>query len=279
MVRALKWGGVIVVIVAVYLLDSWLNQPDDKKRKRSRDSDDDDAVVETLRGHGFPEPIPMVGAADAPGRVTLVLDYKCRHSAARYESYLKPLIAAADPNVQIVFRNYPFVHPVESERAARAALAAQRQGKFLAYHEVLLSHQSEQWTDDALVRYADDLELDTERFRADLADPAIARHVAIDKGAARLARVPATPLLFINGQHIDVAQLIGYVGDEAAATFVQLAARRGAEAKEALAKGTAPHLPAARSLRGPASRGPTGLDMRTFERLYLYDDVREIRAP
>ncbi|MBO9714401.1 DsbA family protein [Sphingomonas sp.] len=78
---------------------------------------------------------PYAGATQGnpKGDVTVAayLDYNCGYCRASLPAIAE--LVKRDPNVRIVYREYP-VLAEESVTAARWALAAAEQGKFLAYH-------------------------------------------------------------------------------------------------------------------------------------------------
>lgn len=109
-------------------------------------------------------------------------------------------LLAADPDVRYVWRHLPLadVHP-HARLAAEAAEAAGAQGRFWDMHEMLLANQTHLDPGD-IVGYAGRLDLDVERFRADLAAHAFAGRVARDVESADLSGVSGTPTFFINDQ-------------------------------------------------------------------------------
>jgi protein-disulfide isomerase len=114
-----------------------------------------------------------------------------------------------------VWRHLPLsdVHP-QAQLAAEAAEAAAAQGAFWEMHDMLFEHQDALRTPD-LVRYAAELGLDVERFRADLRRHAGATSVAEDVDSADLSGVSGTPTFFINERRhygaYDISTLSGAV--------------------------------------------------------------------
>ncbi|MFD0782877.1 Na+/H+ antiporter NhaA [Micromonospora azadirachtae] len=108
-----------------------------------------------------------------------------------------------NPDVRYVWRHLPLpdIHP-HAQRAAEAAEAAADQGAFWRMHGLLLAHQDRLAVDD-LVRYAEQLGLDTDRFRDDLARHRHADRVARDIVSADRSGVSGTPTFFVNGQRHD----------------------------------------------------------------------------
>ncbi len=132
--------------------------------------------------------------------VTLVEygDFECPY-CGQAEPVVRELIREYG-ELCFVFRHLPLtdVHP-QAQLAAEAAEAADLQGKFWEMHDTLMDHQGALTFRD-LVGYARDLELDTDRFIADLRGDAGAGRVAEDVESADLATVSGTPTFFINGK-------------------------------------------------------------------------------
>lgn len=83
---------------------------------------------------------PFAGAwaGNPKGDVTVVafMDYACGYCRASLPGIEELL--ARDPNVRVVYREFPVLGP-ESVVAARWALAAAEQGKFRAFHDALFA--------------------------------------------------------------------------------------------------------------------------------------------
>jgi protein-disulfide isomerase len=132
------------------------------------------------------------------GDVTLVefFDYNCP-----YCRKMAPLLIdaeKADPQLRIVFKEFPILGP-GSEFAARAALAAQRQGRYEAFHHALMGAK-EKVSEDSVLATAAKIGLDVERLKADMQEPSI--QVAIDRNMALAAalRINGTPGFIVGDQ-------------------------------------------------------------------------------
>jgi Na+/H+ antiporter NhaA len=137
------------------------------------------------------------GDPGAPLTVIEFGDYQCPH-CGRAESVVRSLLA--DTDVRYVWRHLPLpdVHP-QAQLAAEAAEAAGAQGSFWEMHDLLLAHQDDLRLTD-LVRYAEELGLDVERFHDDLRRRRHETRVAQDVESADLSGVSGTPTFFVNGQ-------------------------------------------------------------------------------
>ncbi|HEY3183957.1 MAG TPA: Na+/H+ antiporter NhaA [Gaiellaceae bacterium] len=138
------------------------------------------------------------GPIDAPVTVVEYGDFECPY-CGRAEPIMRELLSDF-ADVRYVWRHLPLtdVH-ANAQLAAEASEAAAAQGAFWQMHDVLLRHQDALQPSD-LFRYANDLELDVERFADHLRNHAGAHRVAEDVDSADLSGVSGTPTFFINGQ-------------------------------------------------------------------------------
>jgi Na+/H+ antiporter NhaA len=145
-----------------------------------------------------PERDHIRGAIDAPVTVVEYGDFECPY-CGRAEPVLRELLRDFT-NVRYVWRHLPLtdVH-VHAQLAAEAAEAASDQGAFWEMHDLLFDRQDALTVDD-LVGYAEQLELDVERFASDLRKGAGSARVADDVDGADLSGVNGTPTFFINGR-------------------------------------------------------------------------------
>ena len=122
-----------------------------------------------------------------------------------------------DGILRLEWRDFPDLGE-ESRRAAVAARAAQEQGRFWEYHDVLYENQgsvnSGAFSDEALVGFAEEVGLDTEQFVAALTSGRYESIVQSDLREAQNAGIQGTPSFTINGQRL--------VGSQPVETFEQL---------------------------------------------------------
>lgn len=103
--------------------------------------------------------------AGRPGTVTVVLftDYRCPACRSSDDALIKAV--KEDGRVDLIVRPLT-VFGEESERAARVALAADKQGRFLAMHRALMS--AAKIDDNGVVQAARRAGVDIKQLRADL---------------------------------------------------------------------------------------------------------------
>jgi protein-disulfide isomerase len=140
-------------------------------------------------------------------RVTIVevSDYECPF-CKRAQRSMRALKALYGPNLRFAFMHNPLTYHPRARRAAIAAQAANRQGKFWAYNDLLFGQSRGGLTEENLMRMAEQAKLDIKRFKADLADPALAAEVAAQQKLALSLGARGTPSFFINGRLIRGAQ-------------------------------------------------------------------------
>ncbi|MBX3191899.1 MAG: thioredoxin domain-containing protein [Labilithrix sp.] len=167
----------------------------------TRQPDADDAVVDVALAGA-----PVRGARTAPVTVTVFSDFECPY-CVKLEATLGQLEKAYPGKVRVAFKHNPLPMHEHARLAAKAAIAADAQGRFWEYHDVLVAHRDALGR-DALRQYATEAGLELARFDRDLADPRTeARLVADEKQAARL-HVDGTPTTFVNGRRVVGAQPI-----------------------------------------------------------------------
>jgi Na+/H+ antiporter NhaA len=154
-----------------------------------------DAIVD-LAEPVDPERDHVRGPADAPVTLVEYGDFECPY-CGRAEPAVRELLKEFG-DVRYVWRHLPLtdVHP-RAQAAAEAAEAAAGQGAFWEMHDRMLDHQDELKASD-LIRHAEELGLDVDRFESDLERRAGAQHIAEDVDSADLSGVSGTPTFFIN---------------------------------------------------------------------------------
>jgi protein-disulfide isomerase len=111
--------------------------------------------------------------------------------------------------VKIVYKNFPIRSHKYSEPAANAALAAQKQGKFWPFHDLLYAN-FKNLSDEKIHEIANQLKLDMIRFEKDREDPAIVGKVRADIRDGNSAGVRGVPTVFINGRRLRKRSLEGF---------------------------------------------------------------------
>ena len=139
---------------------------------------------------------PLLGSPMAPVTIYEFSDFQCPHCKMA-SPYLKKVVDQSNGKVKLVFKQYPLKGHPKARDAARAAVAAQKQGKFWEMHDLLFEKQDELQRAN-FEAYAKTLGLDLAKFKADMAAPATEKKVEADLAEGRAAGVDSTPSIFVN---------------------------------------------------------------------------------
>jgi len=161
------------------------------------------------------EGAPVRGSPMAQVTIVEFSDFECPY-CGRAHPILQQVLDEFEGRVRLVFKHYPLssAHP-HALPAARAAIAAGNQGKFWEMHDLLFEHQR-QLEDEDIEGYARQLDLDMDRFRADLVAAATQRRIEQDKAEGQRVGVEGTPTFFVNGRafHGAPSALPAYIREE-----------------------------------------------------------------
>ena len=151
-------------------------------------------VIERNRDALFSHPMTPV-SGDAAGDVTLVefFDYQCGY-CKRALAPMKELLAG-DARLRVVWKEFPILGPV-SRFAARAAMAAARQGRYLDFHLAAMGAPGK-LTESSVMGIAERLGIDIGRLRRDMEDPAIGAYLDETNRLARDLGITGTPAFVI----------------------------------------------------------------------------------
>jgi protein-disulfide isomerase len=119
-----------------------------------------------------------------------------------YKKYVK------DGTLRIEWRDFPY-RGQESVNAAVAARAAQAQGRFWEYHDLLYDSQFSGYSDENLIALAERAGLDTQQFERDYESARYEPLVRADFRRGLNAGVNGTPTFFINGKILVGLQPVG----------------------------------------------------------------------
>lgn len=140
---------------------------------------------------------PVKGPNNAKITIVEFSDFQCPYCRRGYETMEQ--VAKMYPNdVKIAFKHFPLPFHNEAEPAAKAAWAAQQQGKFWEYHEELFKNQDKLGA-EYYVQLASSLKLDVEKFKRDMASEAAAKQVKADTEIGQKNGIQGTPGFFVNG--------------------------------------------------------------------------------
>lgn len=135
---------------------------------------------------------PVVG--DANGKVTLVefFDYQCPH-CVDMDPAMEAIIKA-NPNLRVVFKEFP-IRGQTSLVAAKAALAANLQGKYWEFHQLLMKNAAT-LTPDVISSLAKTAGLDIDKWKKDMASSEVDGQIKATYKLAQSLNLMGTPALF-----------------------------------------------------------------------------------
>jgi protein-disulfide isomerase len=128
------------------------------------------------------------------GSITVVefFDYECGHC-----SNMEPVMSRIinnNPSVRVVYKDYPVLGQT-SLMAARAAIAAKKQGAYMAYHQALFA--SSDLNSGTMIRIAKNLGLNTSKFESDMNSSATTAQLRANAKLAKQLGIPGTPAFYI----------------------------------------------------------------------------------
>ncbi len=107
---------------------------------------------------------PIFGNPKADVTIVEFFDYNCGYCKKALEPMKK--LVEADKNVRFVLKEYPILAP-SSTTAAKAALAAHKQGKYMEVHNALMENKGA-LSDDSIIEMAVKAGADKEKLKKDM---------------------------------------------------------------------------------------------------------------
>ncbi len=151
---------------------------------------------ELLRDPASPATRP---ATAKTGEVTIVefFDYRCGYCKKVNPTLIKVL--AANPDVRLVFKEFPILGP-ESTVAAKAGLAADKQGKYVQFHQAMMAASAV--NEAGIEQVAKLVGLDIAKLKTDMQSPEIAAAIEKNHELASAVGVTATPTFVIGSEMV-----------------------------------------------------------------------------
>jgi protein-disulfide isomerase len=143
---------------------------------------------------------PTSAANEAAVTIVEFFDYRCGY-CKRVQNTVETIAAA--PDVRIIYKELPILGP-ESILAAKAALAAQKQGSYRKFHDVLMG-----WpgaiTLESIENLSNSIGMDFERLKTDMQSPQINSLLSRNDELASSLGVQSTPTFIIGGELVSGA--------------------------------------------------------------------------
>ncbi len=173
---------------------------------------------------------PVSGSPTAKVTIIEATDFQCPY-CSKANTTIHQLQRAYGGDVRLAVKMNPLSFHKFAPLAAQAALAAHEQGKYFEMHDKLFDNQQSLGR-ESLEKYAQELGLDMERFRAALERQDVKDRIAADQALVTSLGAGGTPSFFINGRLV--------VGALPFEEFKKVIDEELEKANQALARGIAP---------------------------------------
>lgn len=146
----------------------------------------------------FDDPNSPVGG-NPKGDVTLVefFDYRCGYCKSVHDAVMR--VVKEDGKVKLVYKELP-VLGAESVYAAKAALAAAKQKKYVEFQDVMMRHRGA-FNEESVMAMAREVGLDADRLKKDMNAPDITKLLQANMELAETLGIRGTPG-FVMGDRI-----------------------------------------------------------------------------
>jgi protein-disulfide isomerase len=148
--------------------------------------------------------IPLKGPADAAVTIVEISDFQCPF-CARVVPTLEKVEQVYGPLVRRAFKHHPLPFHKDAPLAHLASIAAQEQGKFWEYKQLLFANQKD-LSRPTLLAHARKLGLDMTRFEAGLVSMPAKQRVVAEMNEAEAIGITGTPGFLINGRFVNGAK-------------------------------------------------------------------------
>ena len=122
---------------------------------------------------------------------------------------LEQVLEKYPKDVKVVFKNFPLTRHKVARQAAIAALAAEKQGKFWEFHDLLFANHS-RLSEEKIREISKEVNLDMEKFERDQKEPQLLAIINRDVSDGKRAAVRSIPTVFINGRLVRNRNLAGF---------------------------------------------------------------------
>jgi protein-disulfide isomerase len=149
----------------------------------------------------------VIGPKDAKVTIVEFFDYNCGF-CKNSTGWLKNVMEEHPDDVRVIFKELPILdnRTRTSRNAAKAALAAARQGKYTTVHFALMKERV--LSADRVREIVEEAGLDMKKFGADMADVALDRQIEDTILLSnRIPQLTGTPFFMVNEDYVSGANL------------------------------------------------------------------------
>ena len=147
---------------------------------------------------------PVVGNPNGDVTIVEFFDYNCGYCKMMFPKVWE--YVQNDGNIRWVLKDLPSLGET-SDLAARAGLAAQKQGKYFEMHQAMITHNGSLSEED-IIACAKTVGLDMEKFEKDRKDPALSKVINANRALAQQFEFFGIPD-FIIGDFISNGAMMG----------------------------------------------------------------------
>lgn len=175
-----------------------------------------DSIIEPSETTGFIGEKTVGNPDDAKIVIYEYADFGCSH-CADWNRKINNLIEKYDGKIVLIFRSYDIGQFKNSLKAASAATAAQIQGYFKEYKDLLYSNQSEWFYEDGadlteiLSNYFEEASKgtgDLDKFKEDIKSDSVRTRLKFEQNMGKKVDLAGTPTFRIDGETISLSELI-----------------------------------------------------------------------
>lgn len=141
---------------------------------------------------------PISGNPD--GDVTLIefFDYQCGYCKKAFPGVMR--VINDDKNIRYVSKEFAILGPV-SEIAARAALAAEKQGRYMDFHVAMMTVRG-RLNENKILKTAQSLGLNMDQLKTDMQSDQVSAEIQTTRAIASSLGITGTPAFIIGDQII-----------------------------------------------------------------------------
>lgn len=158
---------------------------------------------------------PIQGNPDGPVTLVEFFDYNCTHC-----NDMDPIIqslARANPNLRIVFKEFPIRGDLSTFKS-KAALAAAMQGKYVPLHVALMHANG--GTQENVLAIAKSKGIDVDKMKSDMSNSNIAQKINSNYLLAQTIGITATPAIIITKTYpTSTTPMAFYIGEASLQTL------------------------------------------------------------
>ncbi|MYE00195.1 MAG: DsbA family protein [Alphaproteobacteria bacterium] len=174
--------------IVLQAVQAWWDEQEEYRRQQQAGS-----IAANWEALAHAEGDPAIGPEDADAVLVEFFDYRCGFCKRVLGAVMA--LAEEDNRLRIVFKEFPILGEI-SVVAARASLAADRQGKWPEFHVALMSAPGA-LDEDRIMAIAGETGLDIGQLRADMESEAVTAVIARNHALAKTLGIRGTPAFLV----------------------------------------------------------------------------------